>query len=1196
MPRRIFNLTVRLPLFVLVLLLAVIWGLACYFNTTLRRDLERLLSVQQFSAVSVIAASIEQEIRLRLQTLDELAQAVGKRHLADSSEQLDQFLRGNLAITALFNGGLLVLGSDGVKIADTLQTPGPNDQSFADRDYFTATLERREPVVGGPRLGKITGRPLVAMSAPITDATGRITGVLTGVTYFDAENFIGRIVATYGSQHDSRVLIIDPGSGRFVVATDSSRVFQAIPAPGVNRMHDRYMAGFEGSGIAVNSRGVEELSSSRRIAVAGWFAVVALPTAEAFAPVAAMQRAILGVALLLSLVVPCLVVWVAGRWLGPLRKATLALREMTSGRRALAVLPVTTRDEVGELIESFNELVHDIDDRKKVTAALRQSEERYRALVDLSPDAIYVHRDGVMVMANRSALRLYGAEREEQLLGLPWTARVHPDYHEVARRRQRQLQEADGPVVLPAMEQRHARVDGSCVEVEVAGSNIALAEGRAILTVARDITQRKQDEARLKALLAQHEALLDNALVGIVLLEQRVITRCNRRFEELFGYDEDEMLGQRTGILYPTAEFYEAFGERAYGALARGETYVEELWFRRKDGSLFWGYFNGKALDLAQPQSGSVWICADLTGQKRAQERLRLAASVFENAAEGIMITDTDRTVLAVNRAFTEITGYAPEEVIGREPKLLGSGRQSPVFYREMWDAIRRKGRWCGEIWNRRKNGEIYPELLSISVVRDGDGRVTHYVGIFSDIAAQKHAEQQLSFLTHHDPLTGLPNRVLFNDRLTHAIRRAARDEAQLAVLFVDLDRFKDVNDTLGHHLGDQLLRIVAGELQQTVRACDTLARLGGDEFTLLVEDLGGPLDAVLVAQKLLSVFTQPFALAEHEIYISASIGVSFYPTDGQEAHELVKNADAAMYQAKAKGRNSYHCYARELTAYAVERLQLEAMLRRSIRLRELVVYYQPQVELATGALVGAEALVRWRHPELGLVPPVKFIPLAEEIGFIAALGEWVLREACAKMRDWRAQGHDLPKIAVNLSIKQFERGDLVDVVGNILAETGLPAGCLEMEITESFIAKAEDAVRFVDGLRSLGVRLSVDDFGTGYSSLMYLKQLPLQTLKIDRSFVKDIGRNANNEAIIRTIIALARNLGLTVIAEGVETAEQLDFLLGEGCRFGQGYYFSQPLPEAEFVAHWLTRLPNAATDCATIADRTSHPSPANPS
>ena len=1188
MPRWPFGLAIKFPLFVLALLLAVIWGLAGYFNFSLKRDLERLLSAQQFSAVSVIATSIEQETHLRLQTLGQLAQLISQRDLIGDPKRVDAFLHDNLAVSMLFNGGFFVLDAGGICLADAPRMAGRVGLNLSDREYFTVALTQRESVVGMLRVGKLSGRPQVAMSAPIIDAASQVMGVLVGIVYLDVENYIGRVIATY-SDESSGVLIIDPRSGLFVAATDPSRIFQPIPAPGINRMHDRYMGGDEGSGIAVSSRGVEELSSSHRIPVTGWFAVVTLPTGKTFAPVTAMQKAILGVALALSLVVPILVVGVAGRWLGPLRQTTHALREMTSGCRALAALPVTTRDEIGELIKSFNELVRDIDDRKKAAIALRQSEERYRAVVDLSPDAIYVHRNGAMVMANRSTLRLYGAESEDQLRGLPWTAWVHPDYHEVARQRQQFLRKANGPIALPAMEQRHLRMDGSHVEVEVTASNIMLAEGPAILTIARDITQRRVDEARLKTLLAQQDALLNNALIGIALLKERVITQCNRRFEELFGYAEDEMLGQGTEILYPTVEFYDAIGERAYSALASGETYIEELWFKCKDGSRFWGYLHGKALDLQQPRGASVWIFADLTEQKHAQERLRLAASVFENTTEGIMVTDTNRIIVAINRGFTEITGYTAEDVIGKTPSLLHSGRQTPVVYREMWEAIRRDGKWRGEIWNRRKNGEIHPSLLSISAVKDEDGQVTHYVSVFSDIAAQKQAEQQLSFLAYYDLLTGLPNRVLFNDRLAHAIRRAARDNGQVAVLFIDLDHFKNVNDTLGHHLGDRLLWMVAGELQKMVRASDTLARLGGDEFVLLIEDLDGVQDALLVAQKLLDVFVQSFALAEHELYISASIGIAVYPNDGHEVHELVKNADAAMYQAKNKGRNSYHCYAKELTAYAVERLQLEVMLRRSIRLDELVVYFQPQVELSTGALVGAEALVRWRHLQLGLIPPAKFIPLAEEIGFIAAVGEWVLRETCAKLKAWRTAGYELPKISVNLSIKQFERGDLVDLVEKILTETELPADCLEMEITESFIARAEDAVRFVGDLRALGVRLSVDDFGTGYSSLAYLKRLPLQTLKIDKSFVGDIGRDANNEAIVRTIIALAKNLRLAVIAEGVETAEQVDFLLREGCPIGQGYYFDRPLPEEEFVARWLSQISNSPPSRVTMPNQSSH-------
>ncbi|MCC9000874.1 MAG: PAS domain S-box protein [Candidatus Contendobacter sp.] len=1250
------------------------------------------------------------------------------------------------------------------------------------------------------------------MSAPITDPAGPVQGVLVGITYLDAKNFIDRIVATYGDQQGG-VLIIDPNSGRFVTATDSSRTFQPIPAPGVNRMHDRYMAGFEGSGVARNSRGIEELSSSRRIAATDWFAVVVLPVAIAFAPVTAVQNTILGAALFLSVVIPLLATLVIHRWLAPLRDTTRALREMTTHQRALEPLPVTTRNEIGQLIASFNQfqarirenesllreqrsrldatldaarmrfiewavtaeepvaralldlvcpedrdrvaavverdlaahgqflvefrsdspevdapwfmargrifdpsatnrqaivivweitefkraelalyeneekfeaivdslndavflhegqsgrilfvnakasemfgytreafaaltvgdlsagaspythqdainwltralegepqcfewrakdaqgrlfwieanarvarisggqqlvvVVRDIDHRKQAAMALQESEERYRSLLALSPDAIFVHHQGIMVMANSSALRLFGAEREDQLLGLPWTERVHPDFHQIARERVAQIQNtaADCLAVLPVIEPRcMLRVDGSVIDVEVTTSKIMLAEGSAVLSIARDVTQRKRDEARLKTLLTQQEAILDNAVVGIVLLKQRVILQCNRRFEDMFGYGEGEMLGYTTRIFYLSDEDYEAIGERAYSALNRGEVYLEEIQLKRKDGSIFWGYLHGRALDWNHPENGSVWIYTDQTRQKQAQEHLQLAASVFENAAEGIMITGADNIILAINRAFTEITGYAAEEVVGKKPELLNSGRQNTAFYQQMWQTLNQHGQWRGEIWNRRKNGEVYPELESISVVKDADGCVTHYVAVFSDISEKKRSESQLSFLTHHDPLTGLPNRVLFTDRLDHNIHRAIRDNVQLAVLFIDLDHFKSVNDTLGHPLGDELLQIIARQLEQTVRASDTLARLGGDEFILLIEDIDGIQDTVLIAQKLLNVFTQPFALAEYELYLSASIGISIYPTDGKASHELIKNAEAAMYQAKAKGRNTYHCYAREMTADAVERLQLESMLRRSIERNELVVYFQPQVDLASGVLIGAEALIRWRHPTLGLIPPIKFIPLAEETGFISALGEWVLRNACLKLKTWRAAGYQLPKVSVNLSIKQFERGDVVHLVKKILTATGLPPECLELEITESFIVKADEALRFIADLQALGIQLSVDDFGTGYSSLMYLKNLPIQQLKIDRSFVMDIGRDTNNEAIVRTIIALARNLGLAVIAEGVETKAQMDFLLSEGCPQGQGYYYDKPLPEEEFVERWLAHRSAGAT------------------
>jgi diguanylate cyclase (GGDEF)-like protein len=438
------------------------------------------------------------------------------------------------------------------------------------------------------------------------------------------------------------------------------------------------------------------------------------------------------------------------------------------------------------------------------------------------------------------------------------------------------------------------------------------------------------------------------------------------------------------------------------------------------------------------------------------------------------------------------------------------------------------------------------------------------------EVAERQRVEERLDHLAHHDPLTGLPNRLMFGEQLKRSISIAGRGERQLGLLFIDLDRFKDVNDSLGHAIGDELLIAVTRRLVGHLRTGDTLARLGGDEFVCILEDIDGPRDAGLVADKLIGLLAEPVMVQEHELFVGASVGISLFPGDATDADVLLRNADAAMYQAKAHGRNCSHFYSPEMTTYAQDRIRLEGQLRRSIEAGELSVHYQVKCDAGAGnAPCGAEALVRWNSAELGPVPPVRFIPVAEETGFIVELGAWVLREACRQMVAWRAEGIMVPKIAVNLSVKQIERSDMVEVVQAALTESGLPADALELEITESLIMGVEDAFSILKGLRALGVRLAVDDFGTGYSSLSYLKLLPINTLKIDRAFVVGIGGNAGDEAIVRTVVALARSLSLDIVAEGVDAPHQVEFLRAVGCDELQGYLFGRPVPADEFAAYW---------------------------
>ena len=550
---------------------------------------------------------------------------------------------------------------------------------------------------------------------------------------------------------------------------------------------------------------------------------------------------------------------------------------------------------------------------------------------------------------------------------------------------------------------------------------------------------------------------------------------------------------------------------------------------------------------------------------KENRERLRQAAAVFDSTREGVLVTDAQGLIVHVNRAFMAITGYQREDVMGQQPSLFKSGRHSSNFYQQMFQNLERTGEWSGEIWNRRKSGEIYPQWQTIRVIQDDQGHVSHYVAVFSDITAIKNSEHELAHLAHHDPLTDLPNRLLFTDRAEQALASAQHHKRGCALLLLDLDHFKIINDSLGHNVGDQLLKLVGERLKGLLGPGVTLARLGGDEFAVLAESCPQVGQAAALAQRMLEAMKQPFIFDGHQLFISASIGISLFPNDALSAEQLLRNADSALFKAKSAGREGYALYTEELTAHAQNRVEIASELRRALDQQELRVFYQPVHDLHTSRLVGVEALVRWQHPERGLVPPGEFIPIAERTGLIADIDGWVMDHACRQMCQWLADGAPLGFIAINVSSRLFARRELYEQVAQVLHDTGLDPAFLELEVTESAVMDdPEVALEQLHRLRELGLRLAIDDFGTGYSSLLRLKRLPVQKLKIDQGFVAGLPWDEDDAAIVRVVIALAKSMGMQVHAEGIEQVEQARFLLDQACDLGQGYWFGKPMPAQE--------------------------------
>lgn len=618
---------------------------------------------------------------------------------------------------------------------------------------------------------------------------------------------------------------------------------------------------------------------------------------------------------------------------------------------------------------------------------------------------------------------------------------------------------------------------------------------------------------------------------------------------------------------------------RTANASEHGSPFNHELRIVRPgDGKQRWVSNQGKLqVDEDGTPRALIGTIQDITEQKQIEADLRIAAVAFESQ-EAMLITDQDSVILRVNRAFSENTGYRADEAVGRNPRLLKSSRHPPEFFKSMWDIIQRTGGWQGEIWDRRKSGEEYQKWLTISAVKNAAGVVTHYIGAQYDITERKKAEEKIKELAFFDQLTGLPNRTLLLDRLKQSMTTSARDGRYGAVLLIDLDHFKTLNDTLGHDMGDLLLQQVAQRLTRCVRAGDTVARLGGDEFVVVLTSLGvqeseAASQTELVGEKIIAALNQHYQLKEVIYNLTPSVGASLFVGHQTEIDALLKQADLAMYRAKDEGRNALRFFDPDMEISVMKRAALERDLRQAIQEQQFMLHYQAQI--SAGRLAGVEALVRWQHPQRGLVSPAEFIPLAEETGLILALGEWVLKAACAQLAKW-ANDAEMAHltVAVNVSAHQFRQADFVDRVIAVLNDSGANPRQLKIELTESMlVSNVEETIQKMLALKARGVGFSLDDFGTGYSSLSYLKRLPLDQLKIDQSFVHDVLLDENDAAIARTVIALAQNLGLGVIAEGVETPAQRDFLADSGCSSYQGYLFSRPLPLAGFESYFREQL-----------------------